>query len=143
MDKIDHMLLKALQRNARTPLKQLAKEVFLSPPAVSARIERMEREGIITGFHAQVDSEKLGYHMLAFINLSLPPERHEDFSVFIQDNPNVMECCHISGQYSMLIKVQFVSTAGLNDFVIELQKFGTTETQIVFSQIVKPRDILE
>lgn len=143
MDHIDRMLLKALEQNAKVPLKQLAKSVFLSPPAVSARIERLEKEGIITGYHAHLDDERLGYHILAFVNLSLPPERHEEFTRFIERMPNVMECCHISGQYSMLIKVRFISTADLNSFVMELQKFGTTETQIVFSQVVKPRDVLE
>ena len=55
MDKIDRKILSLLQENARYPLKYLAQKVFLSSPAVSTRIERMEKAGIITGYHATID----------------------------------------------------------------------------------------
>ena len=63
MDEIDKKILSLLVENARIPLKQIAAQVFLSPPAVSARIERMERSGVITGYRASVSPEKLGYHI--------------------------------------------------------------------------------
>ena len=63
MDKIDRKILSLLQENARYPLKYLAQKVFLSSPAVSTRIERMEKAGIITGYHATIDPVALGYHI--------------------------------------------------------------------------------
>ncbi len=74
MDDIDRRILKLLQANARTSLKTIAESTFLSSPAVSARIEKMEKDGIIRGYHAEVDPMKLGYHILAFINLDVVPE---------------------------------------------------------------------
>lgn len=71
MDDIDRKILKLLQANARMSLKTIAENTFLSSPAVSARIERLEKEGIITGYHAMVNPMKLGYHILAFINLDV------------------------------------------------------------------------
>ena len=65
MDKIDRKILSLLQENARYPLKYLAQKVFLSSPAVSTRIERMEKAGIITGYHATIDPVALGYHITA------------------------------------------------------------------------------
>src|SRR5699024_9736128 len=79
MDAIDKKILSLLGQNARIPLKKIAEQVFLSPPAVSARIERMENSGIITGYRVTVAQEKLGYHITAFVNVVLPPERQEDF----------------------------------------------------------------
>ena len=69
MDKIDKKLLRLLQENARYSLKQLSEKVYLSSPAVAARIEKLEEEGIITGYHADISLDKMGYHITAFINL--------------------------------------------------------------------------
>ena len=82
MDDIDRKILKLLQENARTSLKTIAEKTFLSSPAVSSRIERMEREGIILGYEAQVDPIKLGYHILAFINLNVLPEDKPKFYAY-------------------------------------------------------------
>ena len=133
MDKIDLKLIELLQKNARYPLKHLAEEVFLSTPAVSARIEKLEEAGIITGYSAQVDALKLGYNIKAFINLEMTPKQKPEFYPFIAACPNVIECNCVTGKYSMLIKVAYHTTVELDTFIGELQKFGNTETQIVFS----------
>ncbi|SFU46045.1 transcriptional regulator, AsnC family [Clostridium sp. DSM 8431] len=141
MDKVDLKLIKLLQRNARYPLKQLAQEVFLSPPAVSARIDKLEKSGIITGYRATVNQLELGYNIVAFINLAMTPKLKPQFYPFIETCPNVIECNCVTGAYSMLIKVAYPTTAELDTFIGNLQRFGTTETQIVFSTPVEPRGI--
>ena len=138
MDKIDMKLLSLLQQNARYSLKQLAEQVFLSSPA---RIERLEKEGYITGYQAQIDEEHLGYHITAFISLEINPKQKPTFYPFINDCPNVLECDCVTGTYSMLIKVAFPSTQELDTFIGQLQKFGNTQTQIVFSTAVPHRGI--
>lgn len=134
-------LLMLLQENARMPLKQLAEEVYLSSPAVSARIDRLEKMGVITGYKALVDQLKLGFHITAFINLEVPPDLKASFYPFITACPNVIECNCVTGTYSMLIKVAFPGTMELDSFIGQLQKFGHTQTQIVFSTPVEPRGI--
>ena len=141
MDKIDIKILSLLQENARYPLKFLAEKVFLSSPAVSSRIERLEKKGIITGYHASLNPLTLGYHITAFINLTLEPHQKADFYPFIEACPNVLECKCVTGNYSMLIKVCFPSTQELDHFIGQLQTYGKTETQIVFSTPVQPRGI--
>ena len=136
MDKIDKKIITLLQQNARMPLKALAENVFLSSPAVSARIERLEKEEIIEGYEV-----KLGYHITAFINLEVAPVQKPDFYPFIKSCPNVVECNCVTGNYSMLLKVMFPSTMELDTFIGQLQKFGRTSTQIVFSTPVAPRGI--
>jgi Lrp/AsnC family leucine-responsive transcriptional regulator len=141
MDKIDREIVSLLQQNARHPLKFLANKVFLSSPAVSARIDRLEKSGVIVGYHAEIDPAKLGYHVMAFINMSLDPKQKPQFNPFIEECSNVLECNCVTGSYSMLIKVAFPNTSDLDTFIGELQKYGKTETQIVFSTPVKARGI--
>ena len=141
MDKIDKKILMLLQENARHPLKYLANKVFLSSPAVSARIDRLEKDNIITGYHADIDPVMLGYHVTAFINMSLDPKQKPEFYPFVESCTNVLECNCVTGAYSMLIKVAFKGTADLDSFISKLQKYGKTETQIVFSTPVKSRGI--
>ena len=141
MDDIDRKILKLLQENARTSLKTIAEKTFLSSPAVSSRIERMEREGIILGYEAQGDPIKLGYHILAFINLNVLPEDKPKFYAYANGVPNILECSCVTGEYSMLMKVAFPSTRELDIFVGQLQTYGKTSTQIVFSTHVGPRGV--
>ena len=141
MDKIDKKLITLLQNNARMPLKALAENVFLSSPAVSARIERLEKEEIIEGYEVKINQIKLGYHITAFINLEVAPVQKPEFYPFIKTCPNVVECNCVTGDYAMLVEVMFKSTEELDHFIGELQTFGSTKTQIVFSTSVEHRGI--
>ncbi|MBQ9872822.1 MAG: Lrp/AsnC family transcriptional regulator [Eubacterium sp.] len=141
MDHIDIKLISLLQENARYPLKYLASQVFLSSPAVSARLDRLEKQGIISGYNANVEPLALGFHITAFINLSLDPKQKPEFYPFIAACPNVLECDCVTGAFSMHIKVCFPSTQELDTFIGHLQSFGKTETQIVFSTPVPYRGI--
>lgn len=141
MDDIDRKILKLLQGNARISLKAVAENTFLSSPAVSARIEKMERDGIIAGYHAMIDPTKLGYHIIAFINLNVLPEDKPKFYAYAESIPNILECSCVTGEFSMLMKVAFQSTMELDVFIGQLQKYGKTSTQIVFSTHVGPRGV--
>ena len=141
MDNIDRRILTILQENARTPLKVIAEQVFLSSPAVSARIERLETAGYITGYQAQLSSAAMGYQIKAFINLEVEPSQKPEFYPYIESVPNVMECNCVTGDYSMLIKVCFHTTQELDQFINQLHRFGRTRTQIVFSTPVEHRGI--
>lgn len=141
MDDIDRKILKILQDNARTSLKTIAEKTFLSSPAVSARIEKLEKDNIITGYHAMIDPMKLGYHIIAFINLDVLPEDKPKFYAYAEEVPNVLECDCVTGEFSMLLKVAFQSTMELDVFIGQLQKYGKTSTQIVFSTHVGPRGV--
>ena len=141
LDKIDQTILRILQEIAKTPLKEIANQVYLSTPAVSARIEKMEKEGIITGYQAQINPEALGYHIKAFINLEVAPEDKKEFYPYVKACPNVIECNCVTGDYSMILEVLFRSTVELDQFIGELQRFGRTKTLIVFSTSVEHRGI--
>ena len=139
MDNIDRKILTILQQNARTPLKVIAEQVFLSSPAVSARIERLEAAGYILGYQAQLSCAAMGYQIKAFINLEIEPSQKPEFYPYIEGCPNVMECDCVTGDYSMFIKVCFHTTQELDQFINQLHRFGRTRTQIVFSTPVEHR----
>jgi Lrp/AsnC family leucine-responsive transcriptional regulator len=141
LDKIDMQILSVLQGDARIQLKALAEKVFLSSPATSARLERLERDGYILGYKAQVNRLSLGLHITAFINLAVDPSEKPQFYPFIKESPYVLECNCVTGEYTMLIKAAFHSTVELDAFINRLQQFGKTNTQIVFSTSVAPRGV--
>lgn len=141
LDAIDEKIITLLQENARITIKEIAANVFLSSPAVTARIERLEKNGIIIGYHAKINPEALGYRIKAFINLDVEPVQKEEFYPFIMSVPNVIECNCVTGEYAMLIEVAFWNTTELDHFINELQRFGRTKTQIVFSTAVEHRNL--
>ena len=140
LDATDLKILEFLQENARASLKEIADRVFLSSTSVSTRLERLEKEGIVTGFYAQIDPIALGYYTKAFINLEVDPVQKKEFYPYVESCNNVVECNCVTGDYSMLIEVIFKTTIELDRFIGELQKFGKTKTQIVFSTSVEHRN---
>lgn len=143
MDAADKIILKALAENARIPVKGLAEKAFLSSPAVSARVDRLEKSGVIRAYHAELDLKALGYEILAFINLSISPDKRNEFREWIDGCTNVMECHHVTGSYSLLMKAAFANTLDMESFVGKLQHYGSTQTQVVFSTLVDPRQPVE
>lgn len=141
MDQMDRKIVQILQDNGRASLKEIAAETYLSSPAVSARINRLEKEGILGRYIAAPDLKKMGYHIQAFIQLDLSPKQKNDFYPFIENCKNVLECNCITGEFSMLIKVAYPTTTELDDFINELQNFGRTYTNIVFSTPVPARGV--
>lgn len=140
-DAIDIKIITLLQQNARMSIKEIAQQVFLSSPAVSSRIERLEQAGVIRGYHAQMDPMLLGYHIRAFIQLNIDPVQKEEFYSLIQSIPNVIECNCITGKYAILLEVSYPSTEELDGFINKLQCFGQTKTHMVFSTSVEHREL--
>lgn len=141
IDEIDQKIIRILAKDARTSAKEIAAQVFLSSPAVANRIRRLEVEGIITGYHAQVNYVQLGYNIKAFINLEVEPKDKKDFYPYIKKIPNVIECSCVTGDYSMLIEGVFRYTEELDHLINELQRFGRTKTLMAFSTSVEHRPI--
>lgn len=141
LDEVDKKILTMLQEDARTPVKDIAQEVYLTAPAVSARINHLVNENYITGFHANLNPELLGYHIKAFINLEVEPSAKKEFYPYIKKCPNVIECNCVTGDYSMLLEVQFRSTVELDQFIGELQVYGRTKTLIAFSTSIEHRGV--
>lgn len=140
IDETDLQILSALRAEGRTPVKHIAEKTYLSPTAVAARIEKLENEGYIEGYYARLSPKAFGFQIKAFVGLEIEPIQKKEFYPYIRACPNVVECNCVTGEYSMLIEVLFKTTDELDRFINELQHFGKTKTQIVFSTVVEHRD---
>lgn len=140
VDETDLQILSMLSENARISLKNMAETTFLSSTAIAARIEKLEKNGYIKGYQAKFNPQAFGLNIKAFINVEVEPIRKQDFYPYIRSCKNVVECDCVTGEYSMLLKVLFASTDELDGFINEIQHFGKTKTQIVFSTPVENRE---
>lgn len=108
LDEVDIQILAILQADGRITNADLAKKVNLSPPSVLQRVRTLEKAGLIKGYFAVLDAERLGLKIvaLAMISLSLHQEQPiERFRRAINDIPEVLECYHVSGEFDFLLKI--------------------------------------
>lgn len=142
MDGIDKKIIKILQENARTPIKDIAQEVSLSSPAVSTRIAKLEKDGYIKGYGVRLDRERLGYHITAYVLVEMEPPLKAKFHEEMSRCINVLECSTITGQYSHILKAAFRSTNDLDAFLTRIQAYAQTSTHVVLSPQISTRNLL-
>jgi len=109
LDKIDHHILAILQDDARIVMKDLAEQVGLSLTPCIERVKRMERDGVITGYHARVNPQAMGLQILVFVEITLHQKSEKAFDRFrraMMGIPEVMECHLVSGDFDYLIKAR-------------------------------------
>jgi len=137
IDSLDVQIMNQLKMNARVSLAELSSATELTETALAERIDNLEKAGYINGYYTDINLSKIGYNIKAFIMISVLPEDQRKFYDFIQKEDSILECNHITGPFSMLLKVVFPSTADLDTFIGQLQEFGKTETQVVFSTVLE------
>ena len=144
MDEIDRRILEGLLANARKKNTELARKLNIPPTTLQERIRRLEERGVVTGYRAVLDPEKMGYGVQAFIAVSL--DRHEPDSIRafeqrVNEMSRVKACYHLSGRLDYLLHVMAGDLDELGTLVktgiTALPGFGRSETFLVFSE-VKP-----
>lgn len=141
MDHIDRTLLELLQENARSSYAELGRQVGLTPPAVAERVRRLENSGVIDGYRAQVNLKKAGYGLIAFIQLSSPPELAKQLGRIAAETPEILEFHHVTGSAGFILKVAARSIEHLERVIVLLLPYGQTTTSIVLSSPVTWRRI--
>ncbi len=130
LDEIDITILTILQHHGRRHLAEIAKEVDLSPPAVMERVKKLESRGIIKGYHALLDAKALGKDIVAFIGVSVGHQRYiTAFASHMVRQHDVLECHHVTGEESFILKVKTANTDSLERFLGEIRSMeGVTRT---------------
>ena len=141
LDRTGWQILHALQNDARLSFSQFGRQVGLSAPAVAERVRRMEETGIITGYRAQVNPEKVGMPLTAIIELTTSPNNYPRIFTVIDQLPEILECHHVTGHYSFTIKAIAESMAHLEQLIGKLSQYGSTTTAIVLSSPIKAKAI--
>ncbi|MDQ3991922.1 MAG: Lrp/AsnC family transcriptional regulator [Actinomycetota bacterium] len=140
LDETGWRILRELQEGARVTLSELGRRVALTPPAVAERIRRMEETGLITGYRAEVDLERLGLPITAFIRWTAGRGTDcKSLGDVTQDIPEVLECHRVTGEESYMVKVAVRSVEHLQDLIDRMMPYGETTTSIVLSSPVTNR----
>jgi DNA-binding Lrp family transcriptional regulator len=123
LDDTDHRILRELLRDARQPNLALAERVGLSPSACLRRVQAMERAGIITGYRAVLDPEKLGIGFVAYVTVGLnvhTKAAQESFERAVARAPQVRECHNITGTVEYLLRVETTDLAAYKHWHTEV-----------------------
>jgi Lrp/AsnC family leucine-responsive transcriptional regulator len=139
LDQIDLKILSILQNNGRCHLAEIAKEVDLSSPAVMERVKKLETSGIIKGYQAVLDPKKVGKDVTAFVGVSVAHQKYIDgFAAFMMNQRDVLECHHVTGEESFILKVKTTNTESLEKILGEIRSLEGvtgTVTKVVLSSV--------
>jgi Lrp/AsnC family leucine-responsive transcriptional regulator len=141
IDDIGWRILAALQENARLSYSELGRRVGLTPPAAAERVRRLEETGVITGYRAQLDLDKLGLPLRAIIRLAPRSRPASELSRLLSALPDVLECHHVTGEDCYVMKVAVRSVGHLEALLERLLQHGQSTTSIVLSSPVTHRPI--
>lgn len=134
LDPTDWAILAELQNDARMSLSELGRRVNLSASATTERVRRLESVGVITGYRADVDLTKVGYPVLAVVRLKYPGNKHAPLHQLLKERTEILECLRTTGDDCYTLKVAAASMPHLEELVNELTEFGSTTTNLVYSQ---------
>jgi Lrp/AsnC family transcriptional regulator, leucine-responsive regulatory protein len=133
LDETDWRILAALQQDGRAGYAELARAVTMSPSAVTERVRRLEEAGVITGYAATLDPERLGLAILAFVRLRYPSGNYTPFHELLAGTPEIAEAHHVTGEDCFVLKVRARSMRHLEETTGRISRLGSVTTNIVYS----------
>ncbi len=137
LDPIDLQLMHELQSDAKASLNRLGRAVGLSAPSVMERIRKLEQADVITGYSALVDARRIGLDITAFIGVAVNyPDRIQEFKEWVAGEPHVLECHHVTGGYTLLLKIKCRNTEALEQIISTMRSqlaVERTETMVALS----------
>ena len=143
LDELDWRILAELQADARLSYSELGRRIALSTPATAERVRRLEDWGVIRGYSAIVDPERVGLAVGAFIRIRLagPETLAQKLTSALAGMPEVLECHRCTGDESVILKVRVASVGQLESLIDKLTRFGATSTSLILSSPVERRTI--
>jgi Lrp/AsnC family leucine-responsive transcriptional regulator len=141
IDATDRSLLEELQEDARLSLAELGRRVGLSSPAVAERLRRLGDDGVITGYHVDVDPRALGYGLSAIVRIRPAPQQLRKVADVARDTPEVVECHRVTGEDCYFVKAHVRSVEHLEEVIDRFTPYGQTTTSIMQSSPVPLRPV--
>jgi Lrp/AsnC family transcriptional regulator, leucine-responsive regulatory protein len=141
LDDTDWRLLEVLQRDGRASYAGLARAVAMSPSAVAERVRRLEQAGVITGYRAVVDPERVGLTILAFVRLRYPSGNYRPFEKLLAATPEIVEAHHVTGEDCFVLKVLARSMRHLESVTGRIAALGAVTTSVVYSSPLPGRAV--
>ncbi|MCV6591249.1 MAG: Lrp/AsnC ligand binding domain-containing protein [Marinobacterium sp.] len=147
-DRIDRNILRILQREGRISYTELADRVGLSTTPCMERVKRLEKDGVIEGYHARINPEALQYSMLVFVEISLSyqsPDAFERFNQAVSQLPYLLECHLVSGDADYLIKARISDMSQyrelLGDMLLTLPGVKNSKSYIVMEEVKETSEL--
>lgn len=140
-DATDWRILAALQDQGRATFAELARTVSMSASAVTERVRRLEEAGVIAGYTAVVDQERLGLPILAFVRLRYPNGNYKPFHDMLDTTPEILEAHHVTGDDCFVLKVAARSMGHLEEISGKVAVLGAVTTSVVYSSPLPRRAI--
>jgi Lrp/AsnC family leucine-responsive transcriptional regulator len=140
LDATDRKIIGELTSDGRVSLAELGRRVSLSSPAVSERVQRLERAGVITGYRAEIDPRMLGYQLTAIVRIKPAPGRLPRIPELAAEIPQVSECHRITGEDCFYIKVYLRSIDELSSLLDRFLAYGETTTSLINASPIPWRD---
>jgi Lrp/AsnC family leucine-responsive transcriptional regulator len=141
LDEIDCRILELLQSDCKATLAKVGEQVGLSAPAVIERVRKLENEGFIEGYHARLNARLLGLDVSAFISVwTAHAQAIQDLSGRLGEFEDVLECHHVTGDPTLLLKVKTKNTQSLERLISAVRSLPgveRTETNVVLSTLVE------
>ena len=141
VDGTNRLLLSELQDDARLSLAELGRRVGLSSPAVAERLQRLESEGVIHGYRAEVSPRALGYALTAVLRIRPSPRQLQKVASLARETREVTECHRITGDDCFFMKLHVRDVDHLEEVIDRFVPYGTTTTSIVQSSPVPRRGL--
>jgi Lrp/AsnC family leucine-responsive transcriptional regulator len=141
LDPVNRSLLAVLHADPRISMSALGRKVGMSAPAVTERVQRMERAGIITGYRMDIDPAALGLPVLAFARIRPSAGQLPKIAELAASLPQVTECHRITGEDCFLVKVHAAGVPQLEEVLDKFLLYGQTTTSIVVTSPVPPRPL--
>ncbi len=142
LDRIDLRILRVLQDDARITHQKLAEVVHLSASSVHERVKRLQRDGFILGYRAQLNPDKLGAALMVFVEVLLDRTVHDVMDTFkgaVQARPEILECHLVAGGFDYLLKTRVADMAAYRHFIgsgiWSLPGVRETRTYVVMEEV--------
>lgn len=140
-DPVNVRVLDELRRAPRIRMSELGRRVGLSSPAITERVQRLERAGVITGYRVDVDPAALGLPVAAYVRIRPGPGQLPKVIEVAQQTPEVVECHRITGEDCFLLRIQVAAIDALEPVLDRFLLYGQTTSAIVQSSPVPPRPL--
>jgi len=141
LDATDLRILAVLQRDGRVGYAELARQVAMSPSAVTERVRRLEERGVIIGYAAALDPERLGLTVMAFVRLRYPNTNYKPFHDLLDSTPEIVEAHHVTGEDCFVLKVVARSMRHLERLSGRIGAHGPVTTSVVYSSPLPGRPV--
>lgn len=133
MDKTNWKLLKLLEQNGRLTYAELGKLVYLTAPAVAERVRKLEESGVITGYGAKINLEKVGIPITALVECQVYRTKEREFKALVLSLDEVISCHNVTGPYAFVLRVAVRSMSLLDELLERLIDLSDTNTMMVLS----------